>query len=195
MEKLFKILMVCTGNVCRSPQAEQILRGAIKGGRASKMWSAVSVTSAGTHAMVDHGMPIEAAELSTALGGLPDRHLARQLTKEMIDDVDLVLALAREHRGAVARLSPKAVRKTFTLREFARTASHARERQLAGESIEVPDRLEDWVEYVYRSRGMIYVDSPDDDNVIDPFRRDRSIYEKSAAQIDTGIREILTAIG
>lgn len=46
--------------------------------------------------------------------------VAQQLTRELVRDASLVLALTRKHRSAVVRLEPAALRRAFTLRELAR---------------------------------------------------------------------------
>lgn len=106
------ILCICTGNVCRSPAAERLLTRMLPPG--------AQVASAGTHALA--GQPIwpPMATLLSGAGVDPTGFEARQLTPGMVRDADLVLAMSTEHRAAAVELSPAAVRKTFTLREFAR---------------------------------------------------------------------------
>ena len=114
----FTILTVCSGNICRSPLAEQLLRAGLAG------IDGVTVGSAGTIAMVGAGMPAEAKALAVRYGSTDaESHQARQLDEQAIRDADLVLGLAREHRRAVVELVPAATRRTFTLREFARLAA------------------------------------------------------------------------
>ena len=109
----FRILTVCTGNICRSPLAEQLLRRELAGVDAV-------VSSAGTGALVGHPMADRAAAYSRRLGGEPDAHAGRQLTSALLRESDLVLVATRRHRKAVVELLPRASRSTFTLREFAR---------------------------------------------------------------------------
>ncbi|MDM4763929.1 hypothetical protein QT381_13020 [Galbitalea sp. SE-J8] len=127
----FRILTVCTGNICRSPQAEQLLRAGFTAAHGTDAtWPLPEVSSAGVYALVDEPMPEQAAALSREFGGDPDVHVARQLTKEMVEQSDLIIALAREHRAAIAKLSPRASRYTFTLRELARVLGPASESPL-----------------------------------------------------------------
>lgn len=104
------ILVVCTGNVCRSPLAETVLReeGGIVG---------LTVTSAGTGAVVGRSFCGRALSMRGAAADGWRPQFATALTPEMLDEADLVLAAAYEHRRAVALLRPKARRKTFTLKE------------------------------------------------------------------------------
>src|SRR4029453_8342341 len=111
-QESFSILAVCTGNVCRSPAVERLL--------ASRLGPTVSVTSAGTHALVGHSIAEPMAALLRGGGLEPDGFEARRLSERMLKEADLVLAMTRAQRGLVVDLWPPAVRRAFTLREFAR---------------------------------------------------------------------------
>ena len=62
--------------------------------------------------------------------------VAQQLTRELVRDASLVLALTRKHRSAVVRLEPAALRRTFTLRELARLLALADLRYLPADPAE-----------------------------------------------------------
>src|SRR3954465_9921582 len=102
----FSVLLVCSGNICRSPIAEQALRARADG--------AVLFSSAGTIARDGSPMTEEAALLSRRLGGDPSGHLSRRLTRAMIQEAGLVLTAAREHRARVVEAFPRASGYTFT---------------------------------------------------------------------------------
>jgi protein-tyrosine phosphatase len=112
---VFTILVVCTGNVCRSPAAERLL--------ASKLGPTVHVASAGTRALVGQPISQPMAALLRDSSLEPERFEARRLSEQMLKEADLVLAMTRAQRGLVVELWPAAVRRTFTLREFARLLS------------------------------------------------------------------------
>jgi protein-tyrosine phosphatase len=103
-----KILILCVGNVCRSPTAEYLLRRRLAG-------RDVQVTSAGLGALV--GRPIEghAMALLQEHGIDATPHRARQLDAEMLRDAELVLGMERRHLAAAARLAPQASGKLFLL--------------------------------------------------------------------------------
>ncbi|WP_104089035.1 hypothetical protein [Cryobacterium sp. N19] len=113
-----RILLVCTGNICRSPLAEQLLRA-----RCDALGLLVEVHSAGTRAMVASPMTAEAAALSLKHGAHDTEHAARQVTEQLVGEADLILTATRDHRREVVTLLPKATRYTFTLNQFARLVS------------------------------------------------------------------------
>lgn len=115
----FRILVVCTGNICRSPAAERLLRSAL--GRLSDPWSA-TVESAGVGAVVGHPVQERMAALLRADGVEADGFAARQLTPQLVAAADVVLVADRTHREAVLRTVPTALRRTFMLKEFVRLA-------------------------------------------------------------------------
>lgn len=105
-----RVLFVCTANICRSPYMEAYAR--------SKT-SILSVESAGTHGYVDHSMDkVMAAEL-TNRGIDNTKFSSRRLTLALLQDADLVLTAERAHRAFILDDLPAAVRKVYTLGQFA----------------------------------------------------------------------------
>ncbi|MFB9145661.1 low molecular weight protein-tyrosine-phosphatase [Halomonas alkalicola] len=101
-----RILVVCTGNICRSPVAEAMLREALPGRR---------LGSAGLGALVGHGVEPTARALAEADSLDVANHQARQLTVEMLGDADLILVMSPGQRRAVGELAPQALGKTMLL--------------------------------------------------------------------------------
>lgn len=183
------VLTVCTGNICRSPMAEALLRA-----RLSDL--GIRVHSAGTQALVDHGMTEPAQEIAVQLGALSAdaaAHRARYLVEPLLRETDLVLAMSREHRSHTVQMMPSMLRRVFTVREFARLAStlssdDARAAaDTAGDS--APARLRAVVSAVGAQRGLTPANGEDDD-VIDPYRRSRTTYELSASQLAPAVEEV-----
>ena len=91
----FTILTVCTGNICRSPLVEMLLRKVLHG-------LPVVVHSAGTQALVGRPMTEQNCIIAEELGVQQvDDHRARLLKTDYLREADLVLVLTREHRAAV----------------------------------------------------------------------------------------------
>lgn len=92
------VLVVCVGNICRSPVGERLLREALP---------EMSVTSAGLAAVVgaaaDDTASEAAAEINLDLGG----HIARQLTNEIGGAHDLILVMEPGHRAEIGRRFPQ----------------------------------------------------------------------------------------
>lgn len=181
-EEPFRILVVCTGNVCRSPLAGAVLRDAL----AEIAPGAFEVESAGTRALVGEPAQPESAAIASSLGSTLEGFTARQLTEPMIERADLVLVLARRHRDAVLRLQP-ALKRTFTLREFARILAalpvDADERALAhrGESPEAWRRLVSRAWDAKATAGASHGDPADE--VVDPYRLGPEVWSQMTDEL------------
>lgn len=108
-----RILLVCTGNICRSPLAAALLERAL----AERSITGISVSSAGTGAW--DGAPVsEGAYLVALERGLDlSSHRARLLTRELVEGADLILTMARHHRARVDELGGEG--RVFVLGEYA----------------------------------------------------------------------------
>ena len=82
------ILVICTGNICRSPIGERLLR---------RLLPAARVDSAGTCGLEGSTADSQATEIAAERGTLLEGHVARRLTPAMVRDYDLILAMELEH--------------------------------------------------------------------------------------------------
>ncbi|MCX7994165.1 MAG: Sua5/YciO/YrdC/YwlC family protein [candidate division WOR-3 bacterium] len=109
----FSLLFVCSGNSCRSPMAVGIIKTMIDE-------RYVEIKSAGT-AAVD-GLPASenALLIVKEFGGDISSHRTKYLTRELVDEADLILVMEYKHYETVVELSPAAAIKTFLLKEYKR---------------------------------------------------------------------------
>lgn len=188
----FSVLCVCTGNICRSPVAAQWLRASLAG------VDGLTIDSAGTGALVGTQMPQQAQALSLRYSGNPSTHQPRQLVEPHVAEAQLVLAMTRDHRKRAVELWPRASRYTFTAREFARLSAGLDEPDFVAIG-ELPldatfDRLSAMVELVTSRRGTVDISGePVDDDVVDPYRRDDSVYELAGQQLAPAMAEVARA--
>lgn len=100
------ILVVCVGNICRSPVAEGLLRRDLAG---------ATVASAGLHAVVGHGTQREMLALAKGIGLDLSAHRARQFTPAMGAGHDLILVMERAHRDEISQIAPHLTARTMLL--------------------------------------------------------------------------------
>lgn len=105
-----KILTLCTGNICRSPLAEALLRD-----RLGARGRPVSVSSAGIGALVGHPADETTQRVALRHGVDLSAHRARQLTPEITRHVDLILAMEKHHLEYALRLDPTTRGKVFLI--------------------------------------------------------------------------------
>jgi len=189
-DKEFVVLFVCTGNICRSPLAEQLFRL-----HTESRSGLISTLSAGTHARPGQAMTEQAAALSLRYAGDPSRHKASALTFSLVKRANLVVAMSREHRAEVVSLMPRASRKTFTLRELVRLINTYKELEPEAWSsrglVSVP-ALDALVREVATLRGFSTVALlPTDDDIVDPYRRDQGVYDEVGSQSITFIADAI----
>ncbi len=115
----FRILTVCTMNICRSPAMELLIRSRVEQACADD--AMVTVSSAGTDARP--GMP--GCELSLAYAGSAELgHASRQLTAELLAGIDIVLTADWTHAGKVVALQPSVRSRCFPVKLAARLAAY-----------------------------------------------------------------------
>jgi protein-tyrosine phosphatase len=105
-----RILMVCVGNICRSPMAEVLLRERLRAHP-----RAPTIGSAGIAALVGKPADPMAVQLMQERGIDLTAHRARQLTPELIRGSDLILVMEQGHQRAVEEMLPAARGRVFTL--------------------------------------------------------------------------------
>src|SRR4051812_30381195 len=147
-----------------------------------------SVASAGTGALVDYPIQEHAAALLAEQGIEVADFAPRQLDSELLEGPDLLLGMTREHRAAAATAAPEAIRRLFTLREFARLAAAG-----AGEldpALPPVERAQALVRAAAGQRGQVRPGQPADDDVPDPYGRPADAYRLPFALIGEAVEVI-----
>lgn len=102
--RIQSILVICTGNICRSPMGERILQRHIQ---------AIAVSSAGTHGLSGQPAEPQAIAVAAAHGVSLDNHVARMLTTAMLKQHDLILAMEQAHINHISQIAPEIRGKTL----------------------------------------------------------------------------------
>jgi protein-tyrosine phosphatase len=185
------ILAVCTGNLCRSPVVERLLRAGLTS-RWPAAASALPVASAGTQAALGYRIPEPLTSRLASVGADASPFTPRQVITEMVDGAELVITATRAHRAAIVELHPRAVRYTFTLRELARLAASLPPGDRA--PIEPVDRLRVFVTAAASARGASMPGDPSDDDVPDPYGGNDAQYGKAWSSLVEATSKILSAL-
>jgi len=98
------IVFVCTGNTCRSPLAEALLRRRLIAGGLTT----VQVVSAGLSAGYGSAASPESVDLARLAGADLSEHRSQPLTQDLLDAADRVLCMTAGHRAAILRHRPDA---------------------------------------------------------------------------------------
>lgn len=188
---MIHLLTVCTGNICRSPFAERMLQSELD----SRHPGQFLVGSAGTEAMVGNGMEAESAELLATFGGSADGFVSRQLTPAMLAETNLVIALTVDHRDAVIRMSPRMLKRAFTLVELARILRHLR---ISKSTDVIRGNAEDLVQQRWQGLALVAAanrsatkPSAAGDDVVDPYLRSPKTHLQMVEEILPAVEEIL----
>lgn len=176
----FGVLIVCTANICRSPMAQYLLRMALLH-RDPMAGARFAVRSAGTRGWDEAPMDTAAAAELRRLGGDPAAFRSRPLDDAQCRAADLVLTATREHRTAVLHRVPRALRRTFTILEFADLAPRA---AAAGSAADV-------VAWAAAARASATLDDYD---VPDPYRGSPEEHRGVADLIESATTAIASAL-
>ena len=185
----FTVLQVCTGNICRSPMAERIMRAEIDRRWGSEATEFV-VRGAGTYG--GHaGQPMHppAARVLGELGYNPAGFTAAWLQEPDVKSADLILTATADHRRQVLGLEPRALRRTFTLRELARLVADVPAEALPpGTAVE---RLRALVDRAVDRRAIYPPPHRGADDIDDPFDQHLDIYRNTVREIHAAVATIL----
>lgn len=187
--KEFTILLVCEGNLCRSPIAEQLLRA-----RLATAGVQAHISSAGLEA--SEGQPMEplAAEQSRLYGGQPEGKTSVLLNQALVANADLVLTATRDQRAEVARILPRSTRNTFTIKQFARMIDGVFALDAADSPMGVGADPSAVVAQLAATRGFLPPPAnAADDDIDDPYRQPQEMYDRVGKSLDVAVTTIVSA--
>lgn len=177
------IITVCTANVCRSPAAHLLLQ--------DRLGPSAVVSSGGVHALT--GSPMDPRSVQALLdAGLSERTLpqvdtfrASELTPSRAAGADLILTATTEHRDRAVRLTPRSLKRAFTLLEFAQLAA-----PITAAGGDRPDSPSGLVALAARHRARAA--GPLD--IADPVGLDADAYRRVMATVDDVVQQVVTTL-
>lgn len=105
------ILFACTGNICRSPVAEYLLRGLVGAG--------LTVSSAGIAGLTGYAMDPRSVEYLRLRGIDGNEFAARRVSRRILKEPDLIVGFEQEHVNECLALEPAAMSRSFRLCQLA----------------------------------------------------------------------------
>lgn len=174
------ILVVCTGNVCRSPIAEGLLRSLLEERLGD---DAPLVASVGLAAWEGSGATPEAVAAAAELGVDVSGHRARGVAPEIVQAADLVIAMTSSQRDLLAEGFPERAQRIFTLKELVRLL----EAEPIGSEERSPAELAR-LAAERRARGLVR--NPHDEDVVDPMGFAFETYRAVAWELEGWCRRL-----
>ena len=187
--KVKHILFVCTGNTCRSPMAEGLLRHMAK-----QRGLQLEVRSAGVAAMP--GAPISRhAEAVLRDHQIDDRITSSALDRNLVEWADLILTLTGSHKSHVLRTFPEVYERTHTLKEYVEddpgVLDDLEELDSLSAALELSRALGETFDASSRQRMIELRQRIPIFDISDPFGGSRDDYEATAAEIRTALDRLL----
>ncbi|EES74732.1 low molecular weight phosphotyrosine protein phosphatase [Paenibacillus sp. oral taxon 786 str. D14] len=187
-----RILFVCTGNTCRSPMAEGMLRKL-----ARDRGLDVEVRSAGVAAMKGASISRH-AEAVLRDRGIKDTFESTPLYAELAEWADLILTLTQGHKRQVIHSFPETADKIFTLKEYVEEdasilATLEEFRRLAADRELARALGNEWPAEQQRRLDELHLRLPAFD-ISDPFGGSRADYDRTAAEISAALEKLIAKL-
>lgn len=183
------VLVVCTGNVCRSPYIEFTLRHLLSG-------VGLRITSAGTQAFVGEPLDAGVAALLDAEGIATLGFVARQLTADLVRGSTLIITATRSQRAEVVRMDSSGLRKTFALIDLGDILAELDYAQLQPSFMDPPDLspLGLLVSGAARHLGHITPRPASKADIVDPFCQGHRAFRHMQQRIDAALPPVLDGL-
>ncbi len=207
----FRILVVCTANICRSPATAALLGAGLD--RVAP--GAARVRSAGIAAVADQPACDVARKLVAELGPDPvsyDEHRSQPISPDLARSADMILTADRGHRAWLIERAPDVRARLFTLRQAASLAGTVGATLRSGKvpdgapplppRTELADRLEWFVQELDAARGLVApvagwqrgVAALDADDIPDPHVVGTDRHSDAIDRIDDSVRRVVQAV-
>lgn len=179
------VLVVCTGNVCRSPYIERVLAHELAG-------TGITVSSAGSGALVGEAVDLESASRITQAGARPDDFAARQITRELVAEADLVIGATREHLSSVVPLHPRALRYSFALHDLGDLLAEVSEQEIA--AAPGANRVAKVAAAAIAKRGIVNPRLLERSGIVDPYRRGAAVFDQMVDEVGQSLPAVVSAL-
>lgn len=183
-DQVADILVVCTGNIARSPFCEGLLQE-----HARRRWGTdppVRVHSVGVHGLDGRGAVREMQDEAASRGVDLSSHRGTAVRPEDVHDADLVIAMTEGHRRRLVQSAPAAKERVFTLKELARLLTGV---EAPDDGLAAAERVRAVARRAHRARPRApQATGPED--VRDPYGGSRAGYRDVATEIDDLVSEI-----
>ncbi|WP_354642333.1 protein-tyrosine-phosphatase [Kitasatospora camelliae] len=191
----FRILFVCTGNICRSPIAERLTRLELDA-RLGAAAGRIVVESAGTWGHEGAPMEAHAATVLGEYGADSAGFEGRELLDEHVIEADLVLTATLDHRAQVISMGHSAGLRTFTLKEFTRLVRRVDPSTLPDprDGARVTERARALVRAAAALRGWLLAATPESDELRDPYGAPIGMFRNCGGEIYDALDPVVTAL-
>jgi protein-tyrosine phosphatase len=180
-----QILLVCTGNLCRSPMAEHLLRVSLD----ARDVDGIIVRSAGTLGYAGDLMHRNTLAVLADRGIDGSAFRVTHLDEAAVADVDVVIGMAREHRAAAVTLRPALLNRAFTLAELSRICADIDPAEVDGAG--PAERLLPLARLAASRRTNTLPADPADDDLPDPIGQPKQEYVVCADTIESLLSPIV----